>query len=145
MTITMERAATTALEPADWLEAFYEAGGYLTFDEAGKPSFGFWVEHNSDEGMARARDLLKSLTPDQTTAIVAERHRQAAHFQPLLWCIEFRHLGGWFAWNDGKPCTCYPEQADDRAIRFRGRLLPEEATRLGKYLRHHLPRPAEEA
>jgi hypothetical protein len=124
-------------DAAEWLTTFEANGGTIFFDECGKPALGFYAHRNPDECQAKARAMIADITDAQIDAVAEQRHAAAANFDPAAWRIEFTQAGGSvYAW-DGSAWTGMPDQDDDRALRMRRRLLPEEVAKLGCFLRRH--------
>jgi hypothetical protein len=82
--------------------------------------------------------MLLNISDEQMSQISKARQAEAADFKPEIWCLEFNAVGGSVYVFEGRPWTGYPEQADDRALRMRNRLIPVEEAKLRDFLRRHL-------
>lgn len=125
-------------DPQIWLEEFERCGGWLKFDEQGAAAAQWSLYGNSEANQTRIAEMLRNISEDQMSHVVAARKAEAARFQAGLWCVEFNAAGGSVFAMDGQPWTGISEQADDRAFRMRNRLMPEETAKLRSFLRHHL-------
>ena len=125
---------STAFDAKAWLAEFEQRGGSLMLDINGTAAVHCKIWRNSQANQARLAEMSQIIGDEELRAVVSARKDEACRFQPERWCEEFEEAGGWIYASEGRPWTGMPEQDDERALRMRNRLIPEEVAKLRQFL-----------